>query len=135
MRSRGVEIRGGKFRVIPKKQPSLWRTIGLLFSATAVPLVWITPIQAKQQCNVAAPSNVATYRSWRLIDGRKCWYEGRPGLSKALLEWPVQVPSKTVEELATTGAAKPRDPLNAEAFAPAQSETFEALWQSRIKVR
>jgi hypothetical protein len=117
--------------VIPKKQP----TISLLFIATALPIVSITPVQAKQQCNVAAPANVATYWSWRLIDGRKCWYEGRPGLSKALLEWPVQLPLKTVEELATAGTEKLRDPLNAEAFAPAQPETFEALWQSRIKVR
>lgn len=121
--------------MIPKSQPSLWRTIGLLFGATAVLLVWIVPVQAKQQRNVAVPSNGATYWSWRLIDGRKCWYEGRPGLSKALLEWPVEVPLKTVEELVTAGAEKPRDPLNAEAFAPTQPETFEALWQSRIKVR
>src|ERR1700720_3698588 len=33
--------------------------------------------QAKQQCNAAAPSNPhGRWWSYRLIDGRKCWYEG-----------------------------------------------------------
>jgi hypothetical protein len=25
--------------------------------------------------------------TWRLIDGRKCWYEGRPDISKDNLRW------------------------------------------------
>jgi|RhiMetdeSRZDD1v2_1073273.scaffolds.fasta_scaffold01566_16 hypothetical protein len=27
------------------------------------------------------------YWAWRMIDGRKCWYEGRPGISKDSLRW------------------------------------------------
>jgi hypothetical protein len=27
------------------------------------------------------------YWTWRLIDGRKCWYEGKPGMSKDNLRW------------------------------------------------
>lgn len=46
-----------------------------------------TPAQAKQ-CSTERPSNARTYWSYRLIDGRKCWYEGRPMLSKSLLHWP-----------------------------------------------
>jgi hypothetical protein len=30
------------------------------------------------------------YWAWRLIDGRKCWYEGAPGMDKSLLHWPAQ---------------------------------------------
>jgi len=35
------------------------------------------------------PSRVHDHRywSWRLIDGRPCWYAGRPGISKAVLHW------------------------------------------------
>ena len=43
--------------------------------------------QAKQQCSSARPTNSHGYWSWRLMDGRKCWYEGKQGLSKSLLEW------------------------------------------------
>jgi hypothetical protein len=31
--------------------------------------------------------------SWRIIDGQKCWYQGRPGLDKAKLQWSIS-PSK-----------------------------------------
>ena len=46
-----------------------------------------TPAQAKQ-CSAERPSNARSYWSYRLIDGRKCWYEGKPMLSKASLHWP-----------------------------------------------
>ncbi len=31
-----------------------------------------------------------SYWAWRLIDGRKCWYEGAPGMDKSLLHWSTQ---------------------------------------------
>ena len=82
-------------------------TVALFFSAT--------PAQAKQ-CSSDRPSNARTYWSYRLIDGRKCWYEGKPMLSKSLLQWPA----------AQTAQTKPRrepnvlpasqyNPLNAQA--------------------
>jgi hypothetical protein len=45
------------------------------------------PATAKQ-CSAERPANARTYWSYRLIDGRKCWYEGKPMLSKSLLHWP-----------------------------------------------
>jgi hypothetical protein len=45
------------------------------------------PSQAKQ-CSAERPPNARSYWSYRLIDGRKCWYEGKPMLSKSLLHWP-----------------------------------------------
>jgi hypothetical protein len=53
-------------------------TVAFLFSAT--------PTQAKQ-CSTERPPNARSYWSYRLIDGRKCWYEGKPMLSKSLLHW------------------------------------------------
>jgi hypothetical protein len=52
--------------------------VAFLFSAT--------PSQAKQ-CSTERPSDARSYWSYRLIDGRKCWYEGKPMLSKSLLHW------------------------------------------------
>jgi hypothetical protein len=54
-------------------------TVALFFSAT--------PAQAKQ-CSAERPPTARSYWSYRLIDGRKCWYEGKPMLSKSLLHWP-----------------------------------------------
>jgi hypothetical protein len=52
-------------------------------------------VQAKQQCSVAIPPHPQSqWWSYRLIDGRKCWYEGKPGLSKDLLEWPKEAAAR-----------------------------------------
>ena len=61
-------------------------TVAFSFSAT--------PAQAKQ-CSTERPSDARTYWSYRLIDGRKCWYEGKPMLSKSLLHWPAAQTAKT----------------------------------------
>ena len=47
---------------------------------------YCSPAHAKQ-CHAERPSNAQSYWSYRLINGRKCWYEGRPGFSKSLLHW------------------------------------------------
>ena len=68
-----------------------------------------------------------------MIDGRKCWYEGNPMLSKSSLEWPAQAtnhPPSSDEELASAPIRKP-DPLDAQAKA-ADVDTFEALWRTRV---
>jgi hypothetical protein len=54
-------------------------TVAFFFSAT--------PAEAKQ-CSTERPPNARSYWSYRLIDGRKCWYEGKQLLSKSLLHWP-----------------------------------------------
>ena len=109
-----------------------------------LPLISLPAAQAKP-CNAARPSSPHGYWSWRLIDGRKCWYEGQPGLSKSLLEWPraqtsAQVasakdsPKEIASNLATKPALaeKPGNPMDAHAQVQAAPDTFEALWRYRI---
>jgi hypothetical protein len=102
------------------------------FTAVTLSAMPITTALAKQQCSASAPSNQHGYWSWRLIDGRKCWYEGKPMLSKSSLEWPAPVPahpSSSNEEVATVPAGS--DPLDAQAKV-IDLDTFDALWQARI---
>jgi hypothetical protein len=40
------------------------------------------------ECAAELPAARSAYWSYRIIDGRKCWYEGRPMLPKAMLRWP-----------------------------------------------
>ncbi|MBV9456202.1 MAG: hypothetical protein JO141_01610 [Bradyrhizobium sp.] len=100
-------------------------------------------VEAKQQCSVSAAKQ--GYWSWRMIDGRKCWYEGKPMLSKAMLEWPAENAEPSDVEAATAHVAPESqrlesqrleshgDPMDAQAYAPAVSPTFEALWRDRIE--
>jgi hypothetical protein len=116
-------------------------SITLAAFLTALSSIEVSIAQAKQQCSAAMPSNPqGHWWSYRLIDGRKCWYEGKPGLSKSLLEWPVEVsaPPASGEEIASTVPGKARNPLNSQAWAPnsqawtpSDPDTFEARWRAR----
>lgn len=100
--------------------------------------VGIAATQPKQPCSAAMPSNPRAYWSWRLIDGRKCWYEGKPMLSKSLLEWPAQSSSgrPNSEEKVTGGFPETKsNPLDAQARVLNVPESFEALWRARVERR
>ena len=75
-----------------------------------------TPTQAKQ-CSAERPSNAQSYWSYRLIDGRKCWYEGKPMLSKSLLHWPTSSRTAAANPRPSSERqpAKPRDLMDAQA--------------------
>jgi hypothetical protein len=110
--------------------------------ALAAWIVTIFPVgtpnaQAKQECSPAAPSNPhGRWWSYRLIDGRKCWYEGKPMLSKSLLEWPKEASAQPAfkREVQSVVTEKPGNLLDAQARALKDSDTFEARWLERVKM-
>jgi hypothetical protein len=92
------------------------------------------------ECSVARPSHPQGYWSWRLIDGRKCWYPGKTMISKSLLQWPAKVsvqakadpkpvPVTVVPVTVVTG--KLSDPLEAQARMLDYANSFEARWRAR----
>ena len=90
------------------------------------------------ECSVARPSNATGYWSWRLIDGRKCWYAGKTMISKSLLQWPAKAPvqakadSVPVKIVPVTVATEKRsDPLDAHARLLDYANSFEARWRAR----
>jgi hypothetical protein len=103
----------------------------------ALPIFVIATAEAKQTCSATA--GAGSYWSWRLIDGRKCWYEGKPMLSKAQLEWPAEAaraPARTEEADAEPPSLRTEqrgDPMDAQAKMQNEPTTFEALWRSRIE--
>ena len=94
--------------------------------------IGIPTAQAKQKCRAEMPSNTHGYWSWRLIDGRRCWYEGKPLLSKTSLEWPAQASAQpnSDRELTSVVADKPGNPLDSQARVPDDPDTFEARWRA-----
>ena len=112
------------------------RTVSIALAASVAALLIgaMASAQAKQPCSAAAGSE--GYWSWRIIDGRKCWYEGKPMLSKSLLEWPAQASALPADaEASSVPPAKRGDLMDAEAMAPDNTPTFEALWRSRVEKR
>jgi hypothetical protein len=115
------------------KQFSTSTAIALL---AAIAIAGFATAQARQQCSTEAGHQ--GYWSWRMIDNRKCWYEGKPMLSKDLLEWapaaaePAADSAKADAPPAVAAPAMRRVPMDARAQAPDDSGTFEAMWRSRI---
>jgi hypothetical protein len=102
-------------------------SIVLAACIAALSSIGMTAAQAKQQCSVAVPSDThGQWWSYRLIDGRKCWYEGKPGLSKLLLEWPKETSEQPGSSREVTGdvTVKPGNPLDSQAWAPEGSDTL-----------
>jgi hypothetical protein len=102
-------------------------------AAALVPSSELAAAQAKQKCSAAMPANPQGYWSWRLIDGRKCWYEGKPMLSKSLLNWPQQASARPDTNALDSNALIEvlNNPLDSQAWAPIEPVTFEALWRAR----
>jgi hypothetical protein len=64
------------------------------FAVLIVTSIVVAPVDAfaapagSAECRSAKPAASREYWSWRQIDGRQCWYVGRPGRDKATLHWP-----------------------------------------------
>jgi hypothetical protein len=108
----------------------------LIFFAACIAALMPTGVaNAKaMECSVARPSSAQGYWSWRLIDGRKCWYAGKTMVSKSLLQWPakasVQAKADTTP-VPVTPTEKRSDPLDAQARLLDYANSFEARWRAR----
>jgi hypothetical protein len=96
------------------------QAFALTVCIAALPSLEMTSVHAKQQCSAAMPPNPqGQWWSYRLINGRKCWYRGKPMLSKALLAWPTERPPELGSRGEARGVviAKLGNPLDARALA------------------
>ncbi len=108
----------------------IWLTVFVASIAT-IASPGMLSAQARQ-CSAGPPASHHGYWSYRLIDGRKCWYEGKEMLSKSLLAWPPHAPAKAglEAEPARELRDKPGEPLDANAWAPDDFDTFETRWRA-----
>jgi hypothetical protein len=92
-----------------------------------------------KQCAIALPSSPQGHWSYRLIDGRKCWYEGENNFPKSLLQWPEQTPALSAfdKEMPSAKEAVPAGELSNQSRpdgcckSPVKdSESFEARWSA-----
>ena len=95
------------------------------------------------ECSVVRPSNGHGYWSWRLIDGRKCWYAGKTVISKSVLKWPAAVRAQAKAHVAPVRVApvsvapvsvameKSGEPMDAQARMLDDDNSFESRWRAR----
>jgi hypothetical protein len=108
----------------------------LFFAACIAALIATGEANAKaMECSAARPSSTQSYWSWRLIDGRKCWYAGKTMVSKSLLQWPakasVQAKADPAPVPVTVATEKRSDPRDAQARLLDYANSFEARWRAR----
>jgi hypothetical protein len=106
----------------------------LVFAAC---IIGVSPVAAAtaqaKQCSAERPANARSYWSYRLIDGRKCWYEGKPMLSKSSLSWrPARTAQADGPEREPILPASQYNFLDAQASMPDDSDSFEARWPRRF---
>ena len=98
--------------------------IGMLTAQAKAPL---------RECS-ASPSKAQGHWSWRLIDGRKCWYAGKTVISKSLLKWPAAAPAQAQVKVAppvSVVTEKRSDPMDAQARM-LDDASFESRWRARV---
>ena len=115
--------------------------LSVLLVACMAALAPVGAANAKaMECSVGRPSNATGYWSWRLIDGRKCWYAGKTMISKSLLQWPAKAsvqakadttPVPVTVVPVTVATEKRSDPLDAQARLLDYANSFEARWRAR----
>jgi hypothetical protein len=112
---------------------------GCLLLIGVVLLIGTQTAQAKIECSAALPVHPQGHWSYRLVDGRKCWYQGEHNLSKSLLEWPQpsalapfsETQARLDEEMppvAQTNSEKPQNQTG-------RADSFEARWRGSETLR
>ena len=120
----------------------------VLMAALSAALLPINaPAAQIKECRATVPAKAQGHWSWRLIDGRKCWYAGRTVIPKSALRWPATTPAlakapvaapvvqaKAAEATTVSAVAEKRsDPMNARAQMIDDADSFESRWQARAR--
>jgi hypothetical protein len=101
-----------------------------------VPIGMLTA-QAKAQIKEcrASPSKTQGHWSWRLIDGRKCWYAGKTVISKSMLRWPAAAPAQAkanANAVPVSVATERRGGLMDAQARMLDDDSFESRWRARV---
>jgi len=79
-------------------------------SSIAVALLLISSGASATECQ-SSPGHDGKWWSYRIVDSKRCWYQGRPGRSKDLLHWAKQSPPLIVTRPAPGDRPHPALPV------------------------
>jgi hypothetical protein len=87
------------------------------------------PAASAIECKPEMPSTRGGYWSWRIIDGKRCWYPGRPGMEKANLQWPKSAPAPQSVDRTSDQVSSEAYSAKAQSYSPKPEElSFEQRW-------
>jgi len=96
------------------KNEHLWNAV-VAFAVAAT--VLLTTAASAIECRSSPPKPAKEYWAWREIDGRQCWYAGKPGMDKAKLHWNSEATVRPRQAAPSDGVRArpiPADPVPAE---------------------
>ncbi len=76
----------------------------------AVTLLLISSGASATECQ-SSPGHDGKWWSYRIVDSKRCWYQGSPGRSKDLLRWAKQSPPPVVTRPAPGDSPPPASPV------------------------
>jgi len=79
-------------------------------SSSAVALLLTSSGANATECQ-SSPGHDGKWWSYRIVDSKRCWYQGRPGRSKDLLQWAKQSPPPVVTRPAAGDSLHPAPPV------------------------
>lgn len=79
-------------------------------SSIAVALLLISSGVSATECQ-SSPGHDGKWWSWRIVDSKRCWYQGSPGRSRDLLHWATQSPAPVVTRPDPGGSPHPAPPV------------------------
>ncbi len=88
--------------------------------AASIVVALAIPAQAVE-CQLAEGAH-GYHWAWREIDGRRCWYEGQPGMAKSELHWPTSPDAIAPRPTEPSTKSQLRSPRLLDAVAPPQTE-------------
>ena len=80
-------------------------------SSIAVALLLLISSGASATECQSSPGRDGKWWSYRIVDGRNCWYQGRPGRSKDLLRWAKQSPPPVLTRPVPGDSPPPAPPV------------------------
>ena len=79
-------------------------------STIAVALLLVSSGASATECQ-SSPGRDGKWWSWRIVNSKRCWYQGRPGRSKDLLQWAKQSPPPVMTRLDPGDRLRPAPPV------------------------
>jgi hypothetical protein len=112
--------------------------VAVILPLSLLGLVFLSGMRAAdaKQCSEALPAHPEGHWSYRLIDGRKCWYEGENNFPKSLLQWPEQTSALSAFDKAEPSPEERLSPAVTQTVSPPAEpnnqlpESFEARWRA-----
>jgi hypothetical protein len=80
-------------------------------SSIAVALLLLISSGASATECQSSPGHDGKWWSYRIVDSKRCWYQGRPGRSKDLLHWAKQSPPPVVTRPDASDSPPPAPPV------------------------